>query len=98
MEFTSKLKRVKIPLVALKEVSPEEDSGNGDGSIPPAVEEDRRHMVEAAIVRIMKARKTLSHNELIAEVTKQISVRFSPSPQVVCSMVRFSIVYFRYFV
>lgn len=75
------MKRVKVPLVAKKEVNDEENS-NGE-VIPQAVEEDRRHMVEAAIVRIMKSRKTLSHNELIAEVTKQISMRFNPSPQVI---------------
>jgi cullin 3 len=79
-DFTSKLKRVKVPLVAMKEVLPQEEAGNE--GIPASVEEDRRHLVEAALVRIMKARKTLSHNELIAEVTKQISMRFNPTPQV----------------
>jgi cullin 3 len=76
-DYKSKLKRVKIPLVSLK------DSGKKlpPGGLPPAVEEDRRHMVEAATVRIMKARKTMSHNELIAEITKQLSVRFNPTPQ-----------------
>lgn len=39
--------------------------------------------MEAAIVRIMKTRKTLDNNNLVAEVTKQLSSRFRPTPQLI---------------
>lgn len=54
--------------------------GDEDGGVPPQVEEERRHQIEAAIVRIMKSRKTLAHNELVAEVCRQLAVRFTPIP------------------
>eukprot|EP01112_Ceratiomyxa_fruticulosa_P014522 TRINITY_DN4165_c0_g1_i2.p1 TRINITY_DN4165_c0_g1~~TRINITY_DN4165_c0_g1_i2.p1 ORF type:complete len:753 (-),score=154.51 TRINITY_DN4165_c0_g1_i2:191-2449(-) len=42
------------------------------------IEQDRQFKLKAAIVRIMKARKVLSHNELIAETTQQVSRWFTP--------------------
>ena len=76
-DFKSKLYRVKVLLVSLK------SKVSGPEKLPPQVEEDRRHLVEASIVRIMKTRKTLEHNHLIAEVVKQLSSRFNPTPQMV---------------
>lgn len=83
--YSSKLKRVKVPLVSMKDSVSSKQSGteaNGavKNAIPALVDEERRHLVEASIVRIMKSRKTLKHNDLIAEVTRQLSVRFVPSP------------------
>jgi cullin 3 len=72
------LKRIKVPLISAKEVTVVEVS-----EIPPTVEEDRRHLVEASIVRAMKSRKKLSHNELIAEISRQLSMRFAPTPQLI---------------
>ena len=39
------------------------------------VNEDRNPQIDAAIVRVMKARRSMEHNNLIAEVTKQLQVR-----------------------
>lgn len=44
------------------------------------VEYSRRMEVDAAIVRIMKSRKRAEHNELMAEVIRQVGRRFSPLP------------------
>ena len=40
------------------------------------VDEDRRHEIEAAIVRVMKLRKTLQHSQLVSEVISQLKARF----------------------
>lgn len=47
------------------------------------IEEERKWVVDAVIVRIMKARKKLIHGELILEVTKQLQNRFMPSPSLI---------------
>jgi cullin 3 len=91
-EYKSNARRVKIPLVSIKEASKNKKgaakagqgsnvSASGNEVLPLQLEEERRHLVEAATVRIMKARKQLHHNDLIAEVTKQLQVRFVPTPQ-----------------
>ena len=44
-----------------------------------SVDEDRKMFLQAAIVRIMKSRKLLRHNQLIQEVLSQSKVTFAPS-------------------
>jgi len=73
--FTSKLYRVKIQSITTKGENEPERRKTKD-----KVEEDRKHEIEAALVRIMKARKKLTHNTLIMEVTEQLKARFMPSP------------------
>jgi len=43
--------------------------------------ESRKNRVEAAIIRVMKTRKTLEHNQLLTEVFHQIQATFNPNPQ-----------------
>ena len=47
------------------------------------VEEDRKPQIEAAIVRIMKSRRVLDHNNIVTEVTRQLAPRFLPNPTVI---------------
>ncbi|XP_054282232.1 cullin-3-like [Macrosteles quadrilineatus] len=76
--FTSKLHRVKIQTVAAKgESEPERRETRSK------VDDDRKHEIEAAIVRIMKARKKMPHNILVTEVTEQLKCRFMPSPVII---------------
>ncbi|ORX61458.1 Cullin-domain-containing protein [Hesseltinella vesiculosa] len=73
--FTANLARIKIQSVASKVETDTERKHTQS-----KVDEERQHQIEAAIVRIMKDRKQMEHNLLIAEVTKQLSARFLPNP------------------
>ncbi|KAK9837407.1 hypothetical protein WJX81_000098 [Elliptochloris bilobata] len=76
--FTSKFYKVKVGTVsAQKETEPEK------ADTRHKVEEDRRPQVEAAIVRVLKARRLLDHNSIVAQVTQQLAPRFVPSPTLI---------------
>ena len=49
--------------------------------LPCQVDEDRKHAIEAAIVRIMKTRKTLDHQKLVLEASTQLMRHFKPDPR-----------------
>jgi len=70
-KFSSKLYQVKIGSVVAE---PEKLKTQ------ERVEEERRPQIQASIMRIMKSRKKLEHNNLVAEVTKQLQSRFLANP------------------
>ncbi|XP_022741880.1 cullin-3A-like [Durio zibethinus] len=77
-KFTSKFFKVKIgTVVAQRETEPENQETR------QRVEEDRKPLIEAAIVGITKARSVMNHNNIVAEVTKQLQSRFPPNPVVI---------------
>jgi len=77
--FTSQFHRVKIQQASARqgEAEPERNETR------KKVDEDRKHEIEACIVRIMKSRKQLNHNQLVSEVVEQLNKRFQPSPLII---------------
>lgn len=65
---------------------PERTNTNGStaadeegGDIMVQVETQRKNMIDASIVRIMKSRKSMDHSNLVAEVIHQLTNRFLPT-------------------
>lgn len=71
-DFTHKLYRIKINTIQLKETVEEAEKTHAD------VARDRQYQIDAAIVRIMKARKKLAHNLLVSELFGQLKFPAKP--------------------
>ncbi|EMD34073.1 hypothetical protein CERSUDRAFT_117587 [Gelatoporia subvermispora B] len=74
-DFSAPLQKIKISTIASRVESNDERKETKD-----RIDEERRHQTEACIVRIMKDRKHMTHNDLINEVTRQLASRFQPDP------------------
>jgi len=71
-EFTNALFKIKINQIQLKETNDEQKATE------ERVFQDRQYQIDAAIVRIMKMRKTLSHNLLLTELYNQLKFPVKP--------------------
>ena len=77
--FSSQFHRVKIQQASARQGESEPERNETKRK----VDEDRKHEIEACIVRIMKSRKQLNHNQLVTEVVEQLNKRFQPSPAII---------------
>ncbi|CAM8993202.1 unnamed protein product [Rhodiola kirilowii] len=67
-KFTDRMRRIKIPLPPLDEKK----------KVIEDVDKDRRYAIDASIVRIMKSRKVLGHQQLVLECVEQLGKMFKP--------------------
>lgn len=68
VKFTDRMKRIKVPLPPTDEKK----------KVIEDVDKDRRYAIDAAIVRTMKSRKAMQHQQLVMEVVQQLSRMFKP--------------------
>ncbi|KAG6472377.1 hypothetical protein ZIOFF_069837 [Zingiber officinale] len=65
-KFNDKMRRIKIPLPPVDEKK----------KVIEDVDKDRRYAIDASIVRIMKSRKVLGHQQLVMECVEQLGRMF----------------------
>lgn len=77
--FTSKRKTFKIAVVQRDTQYQQIREQNESEQTHSSIDEDRKLYIQAAIVRVMKSRKSAKHNQLIQEVIGLTKNHFTPS-------------------
>ena len=75
IDFRSNMYRNKVAVLNSK-VQKENDTKKVQGK----VEDDRRYAIEAAMIKVMKARRKIDYTNLLAETNRLLQVRFTPEP------------------
>jgi Cullin family/Cullin protein neddylation domain len=71
--FKSNQRRIRITNIMMKETKEEREK------TVEGVSRDRLYLIDAVLVRIMKARKTILHQQLIPQVLEQVKVPAQPA-------------------
>jgi len=77
-KFNHPQSRIQVPMLKLAKQQKQESA-----ETQSQVEIQRKHQVDAAIVRIMKTRKMLNHQVLISDVRNQLQARFNAQPTLI---------------
>ena len=80
LEFQSPNVKVNFIPANVDKPDPNKAGPGGAASGANQLSEERKNIMDAVIVRIMKARKTEKQNQLIEDVMKQVNM-FLPQPQ-----------------
>ncbi|KAK8928873.1 Cullin-1 [Platanthera zijinensis] len=72
-KFSDKMRRIRVPLPPVDEKK----------KVIEDVDKDRRYAIDASIVRIMKSRKILGHQQLVMECVEQLGRMFKPDVKVI---------------
>ncbi len=68
VDFHSPNRVIQVPCAVFEE-----------SNVAKKVSEDRTYEIQASIIRIMKSRQKMKHQDLVMETTKQLSIRFQPT-------------------
>ena len=75
MDFKSSSVRNKISVMVSKNIKESDNS-----RVQIKVEDDRRYVIDASIMKVMKARRKIDNQNLMIETTKLLQSRFKPEP------------------
>lgn len=74
-DFSSPNRKMQIPLAVPR------ISAANSARAQQVIEEDRKPAIDACVVRIMKSRRQIAHQDLLTECLQQLSARFCPEPK-----------------
>ena len=77
LDFNSSQTKFKILNIASKEDKADTEKEREETIVE--IENTRKYQIEATLVRIMKSRKTMTHNLLVTALIEQLSSRFTPN-------------------
>jgi cullin 3 len=81
--FSASRIRIRLPAVTTKTTLCLPSTSTSSVPSLSCLEEDRRMLIEATLVRQMKVQRVMAHGDLMAQVIEQIRERFTPDPSTI---------------